>query len=91
MYFFRGDIIYKELVRKYIHNLTKNDLEKFASKNNIVYTKEELDIVYLFIMNNYEDLLNENIKVFETIRPKISNTLYKRLLNLYIDYKQKYI
>lgn len=84
-------IIYKDLVRRYINNLTKDDLIKFASKNNIIYSNEELDIVYSFIKEYYEDLLNENIKVFEILRPKISTNLYKKLITLYIEYKQKYI
>lgn len=83
--------IYKDLVKRYIHILKKEDLEEFASKNNIKYTKKELDITYNFIMKYYEELLNENIKVFEILKPQISNTLYKKLINLYVDYKQKYI
>ena len=42
-------------------------------------------------MYYYNDLLDENIKVFENIKNKISPNLYKRLLHLYIDYKQKYL
>ncbi len=82
--------IYKELVKKYINRLSINDLEKFARANNISYSQNELNIIYNFILNNYNDLLNENIRVFEKIKDKISPTLYKRLLNLYIEYKQKY-
>jgi hypothetical protein len=84
-------IIYKELVRKYINKLSINDLVMFASKNNITYTNDELLIVYNFIKDNYNELLNENISVFEKIRYKISPSLYKELLKLYIDYKQKYL
>lgn len=83
--------IYKELVKKYINKLTINDLETFAKNNNITYTNNELIIVYNFILNNYNDLLNENIKVMEQLKNKISPTLYKQLLNLYIDYKEKYL
>lgn len=83
--------IYKEIVRKYINKLTKNDLEKFAKKNGIAYTNEELNIVYNFIVANYNELLNENIRVFERIKDKISPDLYKTLLNLYIEYKQRYL
>ena len=83
--------IYKELVRKYINRLTPNDLEKFAQSNNITYTEDELQVVYHFIKEHYNDLLDENIKVCEEIRYKISPTLYKQLLTLYIDYKQKYL
>lgn len=83
--------IYKEIIKNYITRLTKEDLRSFAYKNNITYTEEELDIIYNFILNNYNDLLNENIKVFEKIKNRISPNLYKRLLNLYIEYKQKYL
>lgn len=83
--------IYKEIVRKYISRLSTKDLEEFAKKNNLVYTNDELLVVYQFIKYHYNDLLDENIKVFEEIRDKLSPTLYKKLLSLYIDYKQKYL
>ena len=63
----------------------------FANTKNITYTEYELDTVYNFIMNNYQDLLNENINVFEKIRNKINPTLYKQLINYYIEYKQIYL
>ena len=83
--------IYKEIIKNYITRLSKEDLKVFAYKNSITYTEEELDIIYSFILNNYNDLLNENIKVFEKIKNRINPNLYKRLLNLYIEYKQKYL
>ena len=83
--------IYKELVKKYINKLSIRDLEKFARMNNINYTKDELIVVYNFILNNYNEILDENINVFLKIRDKISPELYKKLLNLYVEYKQKYL
>lgn len=75
----------------YIPKLRIQDLEEFAYKNNISYTNDELIEVYQFIRFNYNDLLNENVKVFEELKDKISPTLYKRLLDLYIEYKNKYL
>ena len=49
----------------YIPRLKISDLEEFAYKNNISYTNDELVEVYQFIRFNYNELLNENIKVFE--------------------------
>lgn len=83
--------IYKELAKKYINKLSVRDLEKFARMNNINYTKDDLIVVYNFILNNYNELLDENINVFLKIRDKISPELYKKLLNLYVEYKQKYL
>ena len=83
--------IYKDLVSKYIERLTPNDIELYAKKNNINYTPSELNIIYSFIKDNYLELLNGNIKVFEKIRFNINPILYKQLLNLYIEYKEKYL
>ena len=75
----------------YIPRLKISDLEEFAYKNNISYTNDELVEVYQFIRFNYNELLNENIKVFEELKTKISPILYKTLLDLYIEYKNKYL
>ncbi len=83
--------IYKDIIKKYINLLTLDDIKRFADKENITYTDDEAIIVYNFIMYYYNDLLDENIKVFENIKNKINPNLYKKLLNLYIDYKQKYL
>ena len=83
--------IYKDIIKKYINLLSLDDIKRFADKENITYTDDEAIIVYNFIMYYYNDLLDENIKAFEHIKNKISPNLYKRLLNLYIDYKQKYL
>ncbi len=71
--------------------MTVNDLKKFADMKNIKYSDDEAIIIYDFIMYNYNELLNENIKVFESIRDKLNPVLYKELLSLYIEYKQKYL
>ncbi|MBQ3307102.1 MAG: DUF2624 family protein [Bacilli bacterium] len=83
--------MYTKLIQKYVENLTTKDLEMFAKKNNISYTEKELNIVYQFIKERYQELLDQNIKVFEEIRDKISPNLYKTLLEYYIEYKQKYL
>ena len=83
--------IYNKLIEKTVSNLTTKDLETFAKKNNLSYTNDELIIIYQFIKYNYKELLNQNIKVFEKIKDKINPNLYKKLLVLYIEYKQKYL
>lgn len=87
-YNFMGDDFIKDIIRNNINKLTINDLKKFADSKNIKYTDDEIIIIYDFIMYNYNELLNENIKVFESIRSKINPNLYKELLNLYIEYKK---
>lgn len=83
--------IYKDIIKKYINLLTLDDIKRFADEKNIIYTNDEAIIIYNFIMYYHNDLLDENIKVFEEIKNKISPNLYKTLLHLYIEYKQKYL
>ena len=60
-------------------------------KNNISYTEEEIDIIYSFIINNYNDLINGNTNIFNNLKNKIGPDLYQNLLNLYLEYKNKYL
>ena len=83
--------IYKEFVKNNINKLTIEQVKKFADKNSFTYSEEELVTVYNFIKYYYNDLLDEDIKVFENIRNDLNPKLYKDLLNLYIEYKQKYL
>lgn len=83
--------IYKELIKNNISKLKIDHLRNFAKIKNISYNEDELIIIYNFIMYNYNDLLEENIKVFESIKEKINPVLYKELINMYIEYKQKYL
>lgn len=66
-------------------------MKKLADDYKIDYTQDELVIIYNFIKYNYNELLEKNIKVFESIKDKINPALYKKLLNLYIDYKNRYL
>lgn len=66
-------------------------MRKAAKLYSISYSDKELDIIYSFIMEHYEDLLNQDIYAFQEIRDQISPKLYKQLLNIYIDLKQKYL
>lgn len=87
----RGDTIYKSLVKSYINKLSIDDLKTFANKNNIEYTSDELILIFNFIKYNYNDLLDGNIKVFNDLKNNINPVLYKKLLDLYIEYKNKYL
>ena len=84
-------IIYTELVKKYIENLSLSDLEKLAHYYHISYTKDELSVIYSFVKENYLELLNKNIIVFQKIKNRIHPVLYQQLFNLYMEYKQKYL
>lgn len=84
-------IIIIDFIEKNIHKLTIQHLKNFADKKNLICTKEEVHIIYSFIMDHYQELIKGNIASLEIIKPKINPTLYNTLVDLYKDYKQKYL
>ena len=83
--------MYKELALKYIKNLTPNDIDKYSRSKNIILNSEEINIIFNFILQYYEDILNKNTKVFEKLKPKVNNNLYNKIISLYEENKNKYL
>lgn len=83
--------MYRELALKYIKNLTPNDINNYAKSKNINLSNEEVNIIFNFILNYYEDILNKNTSVFDKLRSKISNELYNKIILIYEENKNKYL
>jgi len=46
------------LIEPYINNISKEDINNFALKNNINLNNNELEFIYNFIKTRYKDVLN---------------------------------
>ena len=79
------------LIENYIKKLTKEDITKFALKNNIIFNEEELDFTYNFIKKNYQIILN-NPKLFNIDRYKDNYTKenFSKITKVYQEYLIKY-
>lgn len=68
-----------------------NDIYVFAKKNNCELTSNEANIIYKCVKKNWETLIfNDHNIVLNTIRNNINPTLYNKLDELIIIYKEKY-
>ncbi len=75
------------LIEGYIRGLTQDDVNKFALNNNIRLTKQELDFTYLFIKNNYQEILNNpGTFDFGKYKSKFSADSYKKINQLINKY-----
>ena len=83
--------MYKELAKRYIKNLTPNDIKKYASSINIDLNSQEVNIIFNFLLLNYEELLNKNDKVLLKLKDKLSPNLYNTVISLYEENKNKYL
>ena len=83
--------MYKELIKKWIPNLTPKMIKDYGEKIHIKLTESETNILYQFIMKNYSEILEGNETSFIELKKKLSPTLYTQLIKLYNENKTKYL
>ncbi len=71
--------------------MNKNDINNFAIKNNIYLNNNELNYIYSFIKNNYQELIDNpsNFNI-DNYKDKFTNENYLKINNLIKEYKEKY-
>lgn len=80
----------KLIIINYIKKLTKNDISNYCKNTNIPLTEEELEIIYYYIKNRYNDFLNgHEQELLEEIKYKVKSATYNKILELYYKYKDK--
>ncbi len=77
----------KIILYKYIDKIKKEDIVNFGIKEGIVIKQDELDLIYNYIKNDYERIINKPMDILIEIKDKVSSKLYQKLLELYDKYK----
>jgi len=78
-------------IKRYMNNLTKEQLNQFAIKNNVTLSEKELDFTYIFVLKNWELILrNPNLLKLERYKDQFSEENYKKIEQLIAFYYQKY-
>lgn len=81
----------QRFIENYIQKISKQDILYFAYQNNLSLSKEEIDILYHYLLNNYKDLLNGNSRgIFEALEAKIDSDKLDKIKELYEFYYNKY-
>ena len=81
----------QRFIENYIQKISKQDILSFAYQNNLSLSKEEIDILYHYLLNNYKDLLNGNSRgIFEALEDKIDIDKLDKIKELYEFYYNKY-
>lgn len=76
--------MYYNLIKKYVLQLTKNDIYNYALKQDISLKENEIDIIYKNIKEHWEELYNNNgDRVFENIKKEVRSDIYEKIINLY--------
>ena len=77
----------KNILYSYIKKIKKEDIIKFGIKEGVIIKEEEANLIYDYIKNDYERILNKPMDIIIEIKDKFSNKLYQKLLELYDKYK----
>ena len=67
--------------------LTKDDINKYASSQDIGLKDNELDLIYAYIKKYSKRILNDPLDVIDEIKDDLSIDVYNKLLELYDKYK----
>ena len=82
--------MYKDLIKNYINKLKKEDIIKYIEKNNYQLDNKEIDTIYFYIKNYYQDFLDNNQEIWDKLKKDVSEKTYLEIIKLYSKYK-KYI
>ncbi|MBO5414867.1 MAG: hypothetical protein J6A17_04485 [Bacilli bacterium] len=83
-------IIYKKIIINYINTtLSPSIIKEYASNNNFNISNSESIIIYNFIKENYQYILNGNESKLLELRYLLRNDLYEEIIDLYKKYRNK--
>lgn len=83
--------MHKFFISQYISRLTKEDVMKFASKNDINLNQEELDLIYSNLKTNWETVLyGDPTKLFQELKQSLNPDSYEKGIKLYQEYHNLY-
>lgn len=79
------------LVKRYMANLTKEEVNNFAVSKNVFLSSEELDFVYDFVKKNWEQVIkNPNLLNLERYKDKFTPENFSKIKKLFNEYSSRY-
>jgi len=76
------------LISQYVKRLNKEDINKFAIKQGVTLTDEELDIIYNYVKKDYKTFIYGNPRaILDEVKSKVKPFTYNKIENLYTQFK----
>ena len=81
-------MVNKLIIVNYIKELTKEDIYKYCSVNNIPINDDEVDVIYYYIKTKYKRFLDGyHDEILNDIKYKVRSYTYNRIIEAYDKYK----
>ena len=79
------------LIKNYISRLKLDDIDNFAKKHGIELNEEELKLIEQHIRKDWHTIIYGNPRpILDNLKTKLKNNEYKKIENLYAEFKNKY-
>lgn len=83
--------MHRILIENYIKQIKKTDIYNFAIKNNIQLTEKDVDILYHYLKNNWQEILYGNSRgVLSELETKFDADKFLKIKELFDFYFEKY-
>ena len=77
-------------IGEYVNRLRRSDIVYYAEKQGIYLDKDEVDIIFDYIKNDYKTIIYGNPKdILEEIKFKVKPLTYNKIETLYIKFKDR--
>lgn len=80
--------MYKTLIKEYINKLKKEDIIKYIERNNFQVSDKEIDTIYFYIKNYWEDIFDNKKEIWDKISQDVSPQTFMIIQSLYQKYKK---
>lgn len=79
------------IIKRFMDNLTKEQVTTFATSKDVNLSAEELDFVYIFIKKNWEQLIkNPKLLNLDRYQSNFSQDNFIKIKKLFNEYSAKY-
>lgn len=77
----------KGVVKRYIENLTINDVKTYIKNKNYEVSEHDVNIIYNYIKEYCDDILDKKDGCMNKLKEQINPTTFNQLMDLYNKYK----
>ena len=76
------------MLKDYVSKLKKEDMIKFIENNNYSVSNKEIDTIYFYIKNYWEELFEQNEGIWNQLKNDVSENTYLEIMKLVDKYKK---
>ena len=78
------------IIKKYINKITKDDIVRYAYKQNINISDRDVQVIYYYIKHKSHYFFDGHYDlIMDEIKDKVSPIVYQKIRELYDEYKNK--